>query len=660
MIKLKWISIENFKCFADTRIDFGTITEAFGQNAVGKTSVFDAFCFALFGTNSKGDAKFDYKPFDRDGNPIHNLVTSVECGLEVDGKDTVLKRTMKENWVKKRGSEQAVFQGNVGSYEVDGYPRSEKEFKEIVNGIIDADIFKILTNPIHFASMPWKQQREILMSMLNGESDAELAKTIGGYDNLVPELEKAPSADAIREKYSKTLKELKATQKELPVRIDEVHKQITEVDVKALDAEKQKLEADIAAKEAEVLEAHKAEGEERELRNKLSQIESEMRHEVALANASNATKRAELTTELSNARSRMQEIMSSAIREKSSLSRKQEQYKQAVEAVEHLKVQYKTEKTRMFAANMSELFVSDRCPSCGQMLPKERIESARLAEKKRFEEQSKAFEAIKKTKLEMLAENGKAQAEIRDTVAAEIEQIKSDIADKELLEESISKRIAELEKEIDNLPADVTTSDSDKYKALAAELDKTAKQAKEAYEKSKNAYELEGELRGLRNALQDMQRIYLAVEHNNDLRVRIEQLTAEQQDVSQKIMDCEKMLYLLESFTKDKMERISSEINSHFDGVNFRLFELQINGGLKETCECTVDGVPYASLNSGHRIVAGLNIIKALQTVYGQTAPIFLDNAESINEYNIPDMGDTQMILLKVTDDKALKVEVKV
>lgn len=658
-MRLKWIVIENFKCFQSVRFDFGKLTEIFGQNASGKTSVFDAFFFCVFGTNSNGDAKFDYKPFERDGNPIHNLVTSVECGMEVDGKDIVIKRTMKENWVKKRGSERAVFQGNVGSYEVDGYPRSEKEFKEIVNGIIDAEIFKILTNPVHFATLPWKVQREILMAMLNGESDAELAKRIGGYEELIPELEKAPSADAIREKYSKTLKELKATQKELPVRIDEVHKQITEVDVKALDAEKAKLETDIAAKEAEVLAAHKAEGEEKELRNKLSQIESEMRHEVALANASNATKRAELTTELSNARSRMQDIMSSAIREKSSLSRKQEQYKQAVEAVEHLKVQYKTEKAKMFTANMAELSVSDRCPSCGQMLPKDRIESAKTAAKKQFEDQSKAFEAIKKTKLEMLAENGKAQAEMRDTVAAEIEQIKSDIADKELLEESISKRITELEKEIDNLPADVTTATSDKYMALEAEKELVVGDIEEAVKKSVNAYVLEGELRGLRNALQDMQRIYLAVERNNDLRVRIEQLTAEQQDVSQKIMDCEKMLYLLESFTKDKMERISSEINSHFDGVNFRLFELQINGGLKETCECTVDGVPYASLNSGHRIVAGLQIIKALQTVYGQTAPIFLDNAESINEYNIPDMGDTQMILLKVTDDKSLKVEVK-
>lgn len=657
MLKLKWMTIENFKCFPSTRVDIGKLTEIFGQNASGKTSIFDAFTFCIFGTNSNGDAKFDYKPFDKGGNPTHNLVTSVECGMEVDGKETVLKRTMKENWVKKRGSEQAVFQGNVGSYEVDGYPRSEKEFREIVNGIIDADIFKILTNPVHFASMPWKQQRDILMGMLNGESDAEMAKRIGGYEDLVPELEKAPSADAIREKYAKALKELKATQKELPVRIDEVHKQIVDIDVKALEAEKAKLDDEIIAKEAEVLEAHKYETKVTELRKDIERIKSDMAHEVALANSVNATKRAELTTELSSAKSRLNDVMSSSIREKTSLKVKQEQHEVASAKVERLKDDYRNAKAEAFKKPVYT--ASDICPTCGQMLPKERIESAKQAFQKSIEEQKKTFESLKKSKLAMLAENGKSQADMRDTLATEIEQIKSDIHDKELLEESISKRIVELGQEIEALPADVTTSASDKYMALEAALELNLGDLREAEEKAKNAYELEGQLSAMRNAIQDIRMRYLAVEHNNDLRVRIEQLTAEQQDVSQRIMDCEKMLYLLESFTKDKMERISSEINSHFDGVNFRLFELQINGGLKETCECTVDGVPYASLNSGHRIVAGLQIIKALQKVYGQTAPIFLDNAESINEYNIPDMGDTQMILLKVTDDKKLKVEVK-
>lgn len=656
MIRIKWLTAENFKCFQSERFEFGKVTDISGQNASGKTSIFDAFTFCFFGTNSNGDAKFDYKPFGRDGNPTHNLVTSVECGMEVDGKEIVLKRTMKENWVKKRGSEQSVFQGNVGSYEVDGYPRSEKEYKEIVNGIIDADIFKILTNPIHFASMPWKAQREILMSMLNGDSDAELAKKIGGYEELIPELEKAPSADAIREKYSKSLKELKATQKELPVRIDEVSKQITKVDTKALDANKAKTDEEIIKVESEINKAKKYKELASDLRTKATQIESDMRHEVELANSQNFSKKAELNASIIEAKNRLSDIEHMTNRNKSSLESKQTMWQRAAEEVEALKEQYKTEKKKVFAE--PAYTASDTCPTCGQMLPKDRIEAAKIAFQNSVDEQRKAFEENKASRLAMLADRGRSRAESRDAYKAEMEIIQSEIKENDMLKESIAKRVEDIDAQIKALPAEVSTPNTERYNSLVENKEAVLKSIADAEAKSAPLPALEGELEGLRLVMEDIRRIYTSVNHNAELEARISELEAEQRDVSQKIMDCEKMLYLLESFTKDKMERISEEINSHFDGVNFRLFELQINGGLKETCECTVDGVPYASLNSGHRIVAGLQIIKALQKIYGQSAPIFLDNAESINEYNIPDMGDTQMILLRVTEDKDLKVEV--
>lgn len=656
MIRIKWLTAENFKCFQSVRFDFGKVTDISGQNASGKTSIFDAFTFCFFGTNSNGDAKFDYKPFDRDGNPTHNLVTSVECGMKVDGKEIVLKRTMKENWVKKRGSEQAVFQGNVGSYEVDGYPRSEKEYKEIVNGIIDAEIFKILTNPLHFASMPWKSQREILMSMLNGDSDAELSKKLGGYEELISELEKAPSADAIREKYAKALKELKATQKELPVRIDEVSKQITKVDTKALDANKAKTDEEIIKVESEINECKRYENTANELRMLVSNIEADMRREVELANSDNASKRRELQSDLYNALDRLNDIDQMTKRNKSSLESKKTMWERASDEVEALKKQYKDEKKRSFAEPVYT--ASDTCPTCGQMLPKDRIEAAKIAFQNSVDEQRKAFEENKASRLAMIADRGRSRAESRDAYKAEMEIIQSEIKENDLLKESIEKRVASIDAEIKALPNAVVTPDTDKFKELVQKKEDTLKQIAEAEVKSANASELESELAGLRLVMEDIHRMYTSVRHNAELEARISELEAEQRDVSQKVMDCEKMLYLLESFTKDKMERISSEINSHFDGVNFRLFELQINGGLKETCECTVNGVPYASLNSGHRIVAGLQIIKALQKIYGQSAPIFLDNAESINEYNIPNMGDTQMILLRVTEDKDLKLEV--
>ena len=105
------------------------------------------------------------------------------------------------------------------------------------------------------------------------------------------------------------------------------------------------------------------------------------------------------------------------------------------------------------------------------------------------------------------------------------------------------------------------------------------------------------------------------------------------------------------------MDLLSSRINAKFKLVSFRLFETQINGGYKETCECLVNGVPFSSLNTGHRVVAGLDIISALQRIYEVTAPIFIDNAESVNDFNIPDM-DGQLILLKVSINNTLKVEV--
>ena len=63
-------------------------------------------------------------------------------------------------------------------------------------------------------------------------------------------------------------------------------------------------------------------------------------------------------------------------------------------------------------------------------------------------------------------------------------------------------------------------------------------------------------------------------------------------------------------------------------------------------------------MNSGHRIVAGLDIIRTLSQLHGASAPIFIDNAESINEFNLPEMAP-QMICLSVSEDRDLKVEVE-
>lgn len=162
-------------------------------------------------------------------------------------------------------------------------------------------------------------------------------------------------------------------------------------------------------------------------------------------------------------------------------------------------------------------------------------------------------------------------------------------------------------------------------------------------------------LAGMRETLAGVEQQIVKAD-NSAVEERIEQLKAEQREVSQKVADQENMIDLLEEFIREKMKKISENINGKFNTVSWKLFDMQINGGMKECCECTVNGVPYSTLNSGHRIIAGLDIIQSLSELYGTTAPIFIDNAESVNKTNIPAMN-AQMILLEVSEDKQLRME---
>lgn len=79
------------------------------------------------------------------------------------------------------------------------------------------------------------------------------------------------------------------------------------------------------------------------------------------------------------------------------------------------------------------------------------------------------------------------------------------------------------------------------------------------------------------------------------------------------------------------------------------------NEGIEECCETSYHGIPYKDLNTGARINVGLEIIKALTDEYHVTAPIFIDNAESV--VKLVDMP-SQMIRLVVSEnDKTLRVE---
>lgn len=249
-LKIRSLHMENFKGIKSLDVNFSNKTNIKGKNAAGKTTIFDAFTWLLFNKNSAGEEKFNVRPLDKDGKRIDNVEIKVVAVLDVDGKEVELSKVQKQNWVKKRGTDTVTLQGNVNSFEIDGYPKSEADFKAYVSGLAQSeDMFKLLTNPQYFSSLKWKDQRDILMRLATDVSDVELAQTDAKYAPLLGELEKAPSTDDIRAKFSKALSEWKKKQAEIPVRIDEAEKSKIDVDV----AEQELAKADLTRESLNVI-----------------------------------------------------------------------------------------------------------------------------------------------------------------------------------------------------------------------------------------------------------------------------------------------------------------------------------------------------------------------------------------------------------------------
>ena len=147
-----------------------------------------------------------------------------------------------------------------------------------------------------------------------------------------------------------------------------------------------------------------------------------------------------------------------------------------------------------------------------------------------------------------------------------------------------------------------------------------------------------------------------AIENNANIDKQIANLQNERMAYEQKKATAEMLLYQADLLSKKKNDLMVEEINAHFSIVKWQLFEYQKNGGYKEICVPTIDGYRFGeSTNTGREIIAKLDICNSLQKFYGMNVPIFLDNAESLNDFNIPKV-DSQLILSVVTDDKELVI----
>ena len=632
-VKFKSLSLENFKGIKSFQIDLkDAINIISGKNATGKTTLIDGIWWLLFGKDSHGNSKFEIRELDSNGDKVHHTKISVTLVAEIDGTETTLQRTQEEKWVKKRGQEEQEFSGNKDSYLINGFPKSAREYEDFIKSIVGENVFQILSNPMTFPNLDWKEQRKLLLSLIN-ISPEEVGKNVDNF-NLISADIIQESPDAVKKKYSLEKKELVKRQEQLPVEINTLHGQIREVDEQALREKESSLNQDLDNINEEIFKVSKINNSATE--NKITELKS--RQKILVLGA-NDKRNSDIRSARSAVDAVQREYKAAEFQissEESNLQRKKNNLKSLQDEVNSLLGKYKKQKEQTFPE--SKTF----CPTCGQKLPTTDLEKAKTD-----------WEARNTAEAERIKTEG-------NRLFLQTKELEKQITESESSLENQRKTFENLKERLEEVSATLKTAESQpisngedlpEYVELEKQIQKLYGEMVDLPELQNQKFQLEQKRSEIKSNISAVQQSLAQVGINQQIEADIDAKTEELKSVAQRISDAERKLFVLENYVK----ALSTLINSQFEGLEFRLFENQINGGIRETCSITYNGVPYSSLNSGHRITAGLQIIKTFRKLYGVELPVFIDNAECLSSDNLPDING-QMVLLKVSDDEKLTI----
>jgi len=644
MKQMKLISadIRNFKGIKEMHVDFYSLTEIIGQNGSYKTTIGDLVNWVMFNKNIVGETKFDIRPKDADGNDIDFIDIYGKLIWLIDGEVVEIEKTQKQNWVKKRGEENQTFSGNVNSFVVNTIPKSETEFKKYMDGIISEDVFKFASNTNAFMSQKPADRRKTLFELV---ANIGVDEIVASNDKLLPVLAdlKKHSYEELKSRTTKAISEFKKSKIEIPSRIDEVSRKIVEEDYSEIETELKKLEEELEnlkapADNSEMFEKVNAINLQiYESKEKIKQIEKDLSEEKL-------SRINDIGIELTECR----DVLSSFTSKLQCINGDIEKYGLILEQKrkEITSLGADLEKEKLLEFDNSKL----NCPVCGSS----------------FSEDKKAdmIASFEKSKAETIAKiNTRGSAmkkeinELKEGIASAEETKALFIKDIEVAEKNVNEKVTELEKV---KAVDVDFSKDKEWVELSALVEKLSTDLSVA-----KALVIEGAdgnkaLDEQRDLIKDKIKNANAILNGKnvvaDAKLRVTELNAELREIEVKLSEQEKYAYLLDLYNRAKADLLSDEVNKHFNIVKWKLFRQLVNGGEEECCEPMVNGKPYSSgLNSGHRILAELDIINALQKIYDVQVPVILDNAERVNAFNLPKM-DCQLITMRVGENKEIEI----
>ena len=676
-IRIKKARFENFKKIRELEIEFGSRTEISAQNWTGKSSIADGIFWVLFGKSSTGKSEgkeFRPRPYDSAGIDIDQLDVVVELTMEINGTEVVLRKTQRQNWVRKRGTETEVHEGDRNIYSWNNVEISETEFKARIADIVSEKNFMLITDPTAFFRLTKAEKLDLIMSLVNGISEEEIlekANIDNKYGKLLEMISGGKTLEEIRATSKRSITDMTKERDKISASIAERQRDIVEVDVAELELQRndikrnldeinQKMESTTAA----VDEYSEKQRHIMELKAKQSTIENAA-IETLNKQRREAQKRIDLAED--DFRTAMQAQKECELE----LERLDRVIAESKAQRDKLMEEYNEVKGSQFHAYepLPELKADDFvCPTCGQLLPAEKKEEllaghdeSEAVHRAQYDSGRKEFEESKKKRIsDINATGSECAAKIKEYEANKVE-VATKLEAAKSRKISANKEKTEAMEALEKIPAEPDLSENQLYEKLVLEI-KTCEDGLRSMNTGADYREqLKGQKVKWEQELEEVNKKFAAYDKASDAKDRVADLETQFKAKVQMIANEENILIQCEEFQTLKDSYLTDEINKHFKTVRFQMFRKQKNGGVERVCDVyTKNGSPYGenTTSSAEKLVIGLEIVNVLSNIIGVKAPVIIDNGERVSEGNMPEL-DTQMIILSVSDDKDFRIEVR-
>ena len=659
-IRLLRLNIKNFMGTKERIIDFqGKNTNISGENFLGKTTIYDSFCWLLFGKNSEWVTDFSVKPIGMERPEVE-----VEGVLDVDGQELTLKRTLTEKWTTRRGFSEETFTGNETQCFINDIEKKPTDYKAYIDSIVSEDKFKTLTSAKAFLDKKKPEMRKILMDMSGTVRDEDIAGDDDGLMEIVAAMqEKGYSLDDLQKLTKQNLSAYNGEQSNISPRIDEVRRLIPEEqDWSKLDnGLKQgrdylkQIDLQLASASAGNQVAKKKQGEYFALQNK---IEAYKREQLDKANAIyNETNR-----QRDSVRSIINSLDSKIGMLEDTLRTYQTEISRKTDALTILRDKYKSAfvKRKTITQDQFVPMLEGACDRCGQSLPEEQLLNINFEAEERFNKDKENALADVNRILAEIESDGKALSATKTEYLSKQEQAQADMqkANDELKIAKATLADTEMKLQGKSLASEIDLTGDRTFDSMMTELETKQSELEKPEDDTSlllaNKEKLTKQMETIRELLEGR-------EEREKAEKRIAELEERGRALSGLIAVEKKRQNMIEKFIRTKAERLEGSINALFEGIRFRLFDTQINGGIVDDCtplvysKKTKQWVPYYNgASNSEKIRANMGIVKAFQKAAGIYVPAFTDNAEALTHFiDMP----CQVIYLTVTNDKELRIE---